>query len=312
MNKNLKELLDKRFLENNIASKISVTVIAIMVGFAAGFLNQNTNVYAATNKTLEQGKEYYFDLNGDGKNEKIKYVTKVKDSDSDFFDSVSLFINDKNVYTKKLTDTWAKYTVLDIDSSDKALDLNLQIGGYSDCMDYSSFQRWNGTTITEYDTNKNKALNYTREYSFSNVKGNGRFNIVVDTPYSLPIGCFYANIPLKLQNNKITTTTGTYNLVGISKKYKYKARNSIKVYKKASKKSKVKFKIKKGEKIKIIKIKPTKNVAKRPQGKYGEEKPINAYAYVKTKSGKKGWIYLSKNKSSWGKNMMFKQVPGWG
>ena len=26
-----------------------------------------------------------------------------------------------------------------------------------------------------------------------------------------------------------------------------------------------------------------KNVAKRPQGKYGEEKPINAYAYVKNK-----------------------------
>lgn len=70
-------------------------------------------------------------------------------------------------------------------------------------MDYSSFQRWNGASIVEFDNDKNKALNYTREYSFSNVKGNGRFNIVVDTPYSLPIGCFYANIPLKLQNNKI-------------------------------------------------------------------------------------------------------------
>ena len=55
-----------------------------------------------------------------------------------------------------------------------------------------------------------------------------------------------------------------------------------------------------------------KNVAKRPQGKYGEEKPINAYAYVKTKSGKKGWIYLSKKKSSWGRKMLFKNVPGWG
>ena len=35
------------------------------------------------------------------------------------------------MFTKKLTDIWAKYTVLDIDSSDKALELNLQIGGYS-------------------------------------------------------------------------------------------------------------------------------------------------------------------------------------
>ena len=74
----------------------------------------------------------------------------------------------------------------------------------------------------------------------------------------------------------------------------------------------MKFTVKKGDKIKMIKIKPMKNVAKRPQGKYGEEKPINAYAYVKTKSGKKGWIYLSKKKSSWGRKMLFKKVPGWG
>ena len=31
----------------------------------------------------------------------------------------------------------------------------------------------------------------------------------------------------------------------------------------------------------MIKIKPMKNVAKTSTGKYGEEKPINAYAYVK-------------------------------
>ena len=61
----------------------------------------------------------------------------------------------------------------------------------------------------------------------------------------------------------------------------------------------MKFTVKKGDKIKMIKIKPMKNVAKRPQGKYGEEKPINAYAYVKTKSGKKGWFYISKKKSIW-------------
>ena len=298
-------------MKGNLKKSLSIFG-ALSFAFTAGFLLSNVNVYAATNQTLELNKDYYFDLNGDGQTEKIKYTTQVNKDDNDFFNSVSLFINDKNVYTKKLTDTWAKYTVLDIDSSDNTLELNLQIGGYSDVMDYSSFQRWNGASIVEFDNNKNKALNYTREYSFSNVKGNGRFNIVVDTPYSLPIGCFYANIPLKLQNNKITTTTGTYNLVGSSKKYKYKAKSNIKVYKKASKKSKVKFTVKKGDKIKMIKIKPMKNVAKRPQGKYGEEKPINAYAYVKTKSGKKGWIYLSKKKSRWGRKMLFKKVPGWG
>ena len=43
--------------------------------------------------------------------------------------------------------------------------------------------------------------------------------------------------------------------------------------------------IKKGDKIKNDKkLKPMKNVAKRPQGKYGEEKPINAYALCKNKN----------------------------
>ena len=149
--------------------KALATFGALTFTFAAGVLISNANVYAATNQSLEQNREYYFDLNGDGQAEKIKYTTQVNKDDNDFFNSVSLFINDKNVYTKKLTDTWAKYTVLDIDSSDKTLELNLQIGGYSDVMDYSSFQRWNGTSIVEFDNNKNKALNYTREYSFSNV-----------------------------------------------------------------------------------------------------------------------------------------------
>ena len=72
-------------------------------------LLSNVNVYAATNQTLELNKDYYFDLNGDGQAEKIKYTTQVNKDDNDFFNSVSLFINDKNVYTKKLTDTWAKY-----------------------------------------------------------------------------------------------------------------------------------------------------------------------------------------------------------
>ena len=49
----------------------------------------------------------------------------------------------------------------------------------------------------------------------------------------------------------------------------------------------MKFTVKKGDKIKMIKIKPMKNVAKRPQGKYGEEKPINAYAYVKQNQERK-------------------------
>ena len=102
-------------MKGNLKKSLSIFG-ALSFAFTAGFLLSNVNVYAATNQTLELNKDYYFDLNGDGQTEKIKYTTQVNKDDNDFFNSVSLFINDKNVYTKKLTDTWAKYTVLDIDS----------------------------------------------------------------------------------------------------------------------------------------------------------------------------------------------------
>ena len=261
---------------------------------------------------MEKDKVYYYDLDGDGTKEKIYYQTHVSAKDNEFFDSVSLFINDKNVYTKKLTDVWASYKVIDFDTSDKTIELNFQVGSYSYTLDYSSFQRWNGKEITEFETSSNKALMYGRGYRFKNVKGNGRFHIIVDTPYALPIGCFYADIPLQLKGDKIVPATGTYKLVESSKKYMYTVKKNMKLYKTASKKSKNKFTLKKGDKLRIIKSKPAKNVAKRPKGKYGLDKRDNGFAYVKTKTGKKGWIFLSKKMSSWGKKTLFKKVPGWG
>lgn len=292
--------------------KMLTFVIAVISLCGLFTILKSDNAYAATNRLLEKDKVYYYDLDGDGTKEKIYYQTHVSAKDNEFFDSVSLFINDKNVYTKKLTDVWASYKVIDFDTSDKTIELNFQIGSYSYTLDYSSFQRWNGKEITEFETGSNKALMYVRGYRFKNVKGNGRFHIIVDTPYALPIGCFYADIPLQLKGDKIVPATGTYKLVESSKKYVYTAKKNIKVYKKASKKSKNKFTLKKGDKLRIIKIKPAKNVAKRPQGKYGLDKRDNGFAYVKTKNGKTGWIFFSKKMSGWGKKTLFKQVPVWG
>ena len=165
-------------------------VIAVISLCGLFTILKSDNAYAATNRLLEKDKVYYYDLDGDGTKEKIYYQTHVSAKDNKFFDSVSLFINDKNVYTKKLTDVWASYKVIDFDTSDKTIELNFQVGSYSYTLDYSSFQRWNGKKITEFETSSNKALMYGRGYRFKNVKGNGRFHIIVDTPYALPIGCF--------------------------------------------------------------------------------------------------------------------------
>ena len=57
--------------------KIFINLWSIVFAFTAGFLLSNVNVYAATNQTLELNKDYYFDLNGDGQAEKIKYKLRL-------------------------------------------------------------------------------------------------------------------------------------------------------------------------------------------------------------------------------------------
>ena len=101
--------------------KMLTFVIAVISLCGLFTILKSDNAYAATNRLLEKDKVYYYDLDGDGTKEKIYYQTHVSAKDNEFFDSVSLFINDKNVYTKKLTDVWASYKVIDFDTSDKTI-----------------------------------------------------------------------------------------------------------------------------------------------------------------------------------------------
>ena len=62
-------------MKGNLKKSLSIFG-ALSLAFTAGFLLSNVNVYAATNQTLELNQDYYFDLNGDGQAEKIKYTTQ--------------------------------------------------------------------------------------------------------------------------------------------------------------------------------------------------------------------------------------------
>ena len=286
--------------------------IGVMVVMACCIFTgvNGTTVKAATNVQMSENQAYYYDLNGDGVKEKIVYKTVTDKKDKDRFGRINLFINDKKVYSKKITDDIARYFIVDLNNKDKTVELNLQACGPSFVLDYSSFQHWDGKKITEFETNKNKALDYLRGYSIVGIKENGNFSIGVDTPFDVAIGNYYTTIPLKYKNGKITATKKTYYLSRESRKYVYKTKKSLKAYKKASRKSKA-FTIKKGQKLNVIKIKTQKNVSQRQRDKYGDFKSVDAFIYVKTKNGKKGWIFISKNTSSWDNTSIFKQVPGW-
>lgn len=286
--------------------------IGVMVVMACCIFTgvNGTTVKAATNVQMSENQAYYYDLNGDGVKEKIVYKTVTIGQDEYDASRAVLYINDKKVYAKKMSHSFGVFTIVDLNKEDKIVELFFKVCGSSNTLDYSSFQHWDGKKITEFETNKNKALDYLRGYSIVGIKGNGNFSIGVDTPFDVAIGNYYTTIPLKYKNGKITATKKTYYLSRESRKYVYKTKKSLKAYKKASRKSKA-FTIKKGQKLNVIKIKTQKNVSQRQRDKYGDFKSVDAFIYVKTKNGKKGWIFISKNTSSWDNTSIFKQVPGW-
>ena len=77
---------------------------------------------------------------------------------------------------------------------------------------------------------------------------------------------------------------------------------SVKLYKKASRSSKVIKTLKKGEKISILKVKP--QYSKKYKSYMVE------YAYAKTSNGKKGWIYIGEHRDQ--RKALFTDIRGWG
>lgn len=257
-------------------------------------------------KILSQNKEYSYDLDKDGKKEKIKYVVN---NDLQEKMEIILYVNRKEAYRKKIDYALsAQYTIADIDETDGYLDLFLMVTSDSYCLEYVAFQQYQLNKIKTLTSSlSNKSLQFTRGYEIKGVDGKGNFKAIIDTPFSLEaIGSYNCYIPFIMEKGKVKQKkVSTYALVGNSKNFKYTLKQKINVYEKASHSSKLLRSIKKGEYITISKIKlSTSNDGAK------EDISINGYAYIEDQNGKKGWIYLDK-KYNWN-NPLFKEIPTWG
>lgn len=275
---------------------------------------------AIKTKVLKVNKVYYYDLDMDGKKEKIKYTAKPGANDNV---TVALYINGSKKYTKKFKEEGylASYTIADLNTKDKYLDLFLQVTGSSDYLTYAAFQRYEKKKIITTNTNKNNDfLDQKTEYSIKNVDGKGNFTITLDTPFSLPaLGSYYTKISLKMKGKKVVKnktdeysySDGGYKYPNNRKKFPLILRSNTPLYKVASRSSKVIKTMKKGVGVRVLKIKisNSKNYFKKAAWK---RKEISGYAYVIDKSGKKGWIYLDKERGPWNDNPLFVEVLGWG
>lgn len=260
-------------------------------------------------KVLSQNKVYSYDLDKDGKKEKIKYIIKKNDNSLQEKIEVILYINEKERYRKKVEYALnAQYTIADIDKMDGYLDLFLIVTSDSYCLEYAAFQQYQSNQIKTLTSSlNNKSIQSIRGYDIEGVDGKGNFKAAIDTPFALKaIGNYYCYIPFVMEKGNIKQKkVSTYSLAAPSKDFKYILKKAIKVYEKATTSSKIVRTIKKGESITISKIKLSTS-----SDNLKENVPISGYAYIKDKNGKKGWIYLDK-KYNWN-NPLFKETPGWG
>ena len=309
---------------NSIKQKIGVIILIISILASAIPIEAKSLVKV---KELEPNIVYYYDLDKDGKKEKIYYVISPVETEK-YYDSyiVKLYINDKlsynsiqdNAYTVdssgKGFSRYSPYKIMDLNTKDKSLDLLLSMLGENTFQDYQAFQRYSNNkikTIASSTAGKvyEQKSGYNvldRDYAFrvTGVDGSGNFNLDLNNPYGALFGMYHGYIKMEAKNGKIRKRSkAKHPIVYIYKKYQSnKMARSVKLYKKASRSSKVIKTLKKGEKISILKVKP--QYSKKYKSYMVE------YAYAKTSSGKKGWIYIGEDLDR--NQALFTDIRGWG
>lgn len=248
-------------------------------------------------KTLHENTVYRYDLNGDGKEETIKY--QITENEERHTATLKLYIDKELCLTKKDDGLSFGIYLLDLNKGDNSLDLFIRTEMESDCAKNAFFVQYDGNKITHNIAfniafkadSKVKDFNIYR-YSLAKTDGAGRFTLLLDTPvYSQAAGCYYCYASFQVQDNKVSMLpASTFTLGKYSKEYQYKAAKAFTVYSEAGTK-KIAYKVTKGEKVTVDKLYIAKT------GK--------VYFRVNNKMGRKGWIVSDQEN-------LFAELPAWG
>lgn len=253
---------------------------------------------------IKVGKEYKINLDGKGKKEKI-VVKKVGEEDG--VRKYELRINGNVV--KSIEGYYdAECKVIDIQKNKKGKELVFTGRGASDTHSNTfGIYKYKKGKLTKIAGSKFKTYNFCRVPDVR-TDGKGKVYMTIDTPVDVGNGCYFGEIVFKMKNGKLKVVNKyQIKMVNGSEKHTFEVNKKIKVYKKATKKSKKIDTLKKGEKITIIKVKFS-NVDRTSDWPY---RAGTAFAYIKDENGNKGWIKL-KDYRSLGDNNQFVEYPEWG
>jgi hypothetical protein len=243
--------------------------------------------------TLKAGTTYHYDLDGDGKAEKLLY--KVNSNEKAFTSAIKLYVNDKLLLSKKDHGFDYEIQLCDLDTKDSYLDMYINLESDSGYMTDAFFTRYHNGKL--FNTVNFKPSIHIKNYAFGRYKlgkviGNGKFYAVIDTPaLSDAIGSYYCYMPFQLKGHVVKNVMQkTYQLTKDSSTYQYKAKKSFQAYEQVGS-QKVVYSVKKGDKVTFDMMYVTK--------------AGNLYFRMISSKGKAGWIN-SKRKD------LFVECPMWG
>lgn len=266
-------------MKNNFLWAIACVGVACM-------LVSSQSVKASSKITqLEEGKEYSYDLNLDGKEETLSYSMKKG--------IYKVFINGKVVKKIKLNEESysPNLQITDIDTSDSRLDLCTYAYCWSEDIEYSAIYEYDGTTLNQILNIKDKFINDSidlRPGYIGDTDGKGNFNVIMDRAIHVDnlTGNHFDKIPYKLANGKVKRVkTNYYQFDGYSSYNHDKngayfiASQTLSFLKKPALNAKTSFKLSKKGKVYPVKM-------------YVSNKGV-AYVQFKTKKGKTGWLKCS-------------------
>ena len=232
-------------------------------------------------KSLEIGKIYYYDLNGDKKKEKIECKILPQ---FDYYVQWRMYINDKLACVGNYVDSGADFCLTDFNTKDKYKELVVHEGIVNQGYNYTVCYRYKGGELQEYfSVTHDNVLGCYGLYEKQ--QGKGKICFWTETPfYEENLGCYFVKVEYKVFNGKLKKVTGnTYPVIGDwnGDDLSYQLTKNVDV-RYGLKDSRTKYTLKRGTEICLKKINISKNRIK--------------YIYIETSTGKKGWIRLPRGK----------------
>jgi hypothetical protein len=259
----------------------AVIVLAIVLVICGRFSDKSVHA-DSDRKTYFAGETAYADLDGDGKTEtiQVKETYGYNRYGDEYLSKWKLMINGKEVASHSFNESDLRsctfFSILDIYSKDKYKEVGVNFGSADEDMfeNYVEVYQYSG------DKTSLKFKHYT--YLPYIVDGQKKKNTVkVLTAKYCAFGSPFVNVTYKIKSKALVEDsskvyTGSNSFI---------ANSQIQIYKKTNLKKKVAV-INNNDQFTVTKMKADKN-----------GQPI--YAYVKTNSGKKGWISIKEFWTNW-------------